>query len=233
VVSENSSAESVAEALTKSKPKSLTNLELRELKGSFIPLASVLLDCPSLTTLSISTSDQDVLSVIQMLHRLPLAKLTLDLSKFSDESLECLLSFLSRSAVQDLRLGTLSPEQLQLVVDALPSLSCLQSLEFDTFGFRLCQHDSSHLALFSALARTSLRYLAVRFGSFRRSVLETCLDKISETQLTRVLLETVVYAEDFDATIHDETYKKVDYRKLLDWNIRFPQIKDRFCLIVK
>jgi hypothetical protein len=223
-------------ALTKSKPKSLTYLELDGLDASFEPLALALLECPSLINLIIFEfrySDQrDVLPVLQMLHRLPLAQLTLKLLKFTDESIECLLSFLSGSAVQDLNLGTLSPKQLQLVADALPSLSCLQTFEFDTRNFARCEHESSHLALFSALTSSSLRSLTLCFCFFRLAALDSCSDKIPKTQLTRLqLINPVVYAEGFDATIHDDNYERADFRALVDWNRRFPQIKDRFCLM--
>jgi hypothetical protein len=231
----NSTLASVSKALTTSKPKSLTSLELLQLKGSFEPLADALLECPSLTNLNIfelHSLGRDILSVVQKLRHLPLVKLSLELYSFTDESIECLLSFLSRSAVQDLILGTLSPKQLQLVADALPSLSCLQSLECDTFEFNLCQHESAHLALFSALTRSSLRSLAVRWSSFRLPVLEACLDKIPETQLTQFHLPyPKVYAEDFDPAIHDENYKQVELGDPIDWNTRFPKFKDRFCLV--
>jgi hypothetical protein len=231
--SSTSTIESVSQALTKSKPKLLTSLELSGLSGSFEPLADALLECPSLTSLTISefpSSGRDILPVVQVLHRLPLVKLTLELYGYTDESIECLLS---RSAVQDLTLGTLSPKQLQMVVDALPSLSCLQSLEFDTREFPLCQHESSHLALFSALTRSSLRSLTLRWSFFRHSVFGACLDKIPETQLTRFCLSSAtVYADGFDPAIHDRyIYDKVDHHKLLSWNTCFPLIKDRFCLM--
>jgi hypothetical protein len=236
LTSESSTVESVSKALTKSKPKSLTHLELDQLTGSFETLAGTLVECPSLTNLIISelnSSNRDILPVVQVLHRLPLVKLTLDLYNFTDESMECLLSFLSQSAVQDLKLGRPSPKQLQLVADALPSLSCLQSLEFDTFDYYLCEHESSHLALFSVLPRSSLRSLTLSWCSFRLAVFDACLDKIPETQLTRFQLKNrKVYAEGFDPTIHDANYKRVDPRNLkIDWTIRFPQTKDRFCHI--
>jgi hypothetical protein len=224
-------------ALTKSKPKSLTYLKLEELDAGFEPLSLALLECPSLTNLNmlefqISNQIDDFLPVARMLNRLPLARLTLKLLKFTDESIEALLSFLSGSTVQDLKLGTLSPKQLQLVADALPSLSCLQSLDFDSIGYRLCQHESSHLALFSALTSSSLRSLTLRFCFFRRSVLDSCLDKILKTQLTRVhLINPFVYEDGFDATIHDDNYEQADLYELLNWDHRFPQIKDRFCHI--
>jgi hypothetical protein len=233
LISNSSTFESVSEALTTSKPKSLTTLELLQLNGSFAPLASALLECPSLTNLTVSEchcSGRDFLPVVQMLHRLPLVKLSLALYSYTDESIEALLSFLSHSSVQDLKLGILSPKQLQLVADALPSLSCLQSLEFDTRRFSLCEHESSHLALFSALTRSSLRSLVVRFASFRRATFEACSNKIPETQLTQCYLSSaIIYADGFDPAIHDIYYDKVDYCNILDWNIRFPLIKDKFC----
>jgi hypothetical protein len=186
-----------------------------------------------------------MLPVVQALSRLPLTTLSLWLSWHTDEEIECLSTFLPLSSLQDLKLGTLTPKQLQLVVDALPSSSYLTSLEFDTRSFNLCQHESSHLALFSALTRarprSSLRSLTVGNGSFRLSVLQTCLNKIPETQLTRLKLDApIVYCDidGFDPTIamHDENYKRVDQwhdlGDLLDWDTRFPQIKDKFCLLL-
>jgi hypothetical protein len=228
----NVAFESVSKALTKSKPNSLTNLELYELTGSFEPLARALLNCPSLTNLTITeeseTTYRQILPVIQVLHHLPLTKLTLKLKEFEDEEMEALLAFLSRSAVQDLSLGTLFVDQLQLVADALPSLSCLQSFSFDTVGFAPCQHDSSHLALFSALSSSSLRSLTIRSCSFRLATLEACLDKIPKSQLTYLFLgRPFVFTEGSDGT--DDTLDRQSLKKLLDWDTRFPKIKDRFC----
>jgi hypothetical protein len=233
----NSLFESVSQALTKSKPKSLTTLELHQLEGTFDPLARVLLEIPSLTSLTISEAfsqklaQRDILPVVQVLHRLPLVSLGLELMNFTDESIECLLSFLSRSAVQDLRLGTLSPKQLQMVADAVPELSCLHSLEYRTFDFDRCEHESSHLALFSALTRSSsIRSLKLYYSSFRRAALEVCLNKIPETQLTGLYLcGAKIYTDGFDSS-----YKQLDrqsWEHLIDWKTRYPQNKDRFCHI--
>jgi hypothetical protein len=174
---------------------------------------------------------RDVLPLVQVLHRLSLTKLKLGLLAFSDKSIECLLHL---TALQDLKLGTLSPKQLQLVADALPALSSLQSLTFDTWNFTRCQHESAHLALFSALSSSSLRSLTHLKSSFRLATLEACLNKIPATQLTYLRLDGVVYADGFDETIHNEyNYPTVGSQRLqLDWSLRFPdEAKDRFCIM--
>jgi hypothetical protein len=163
----NGTIDSVSEALTKSKPKSLTHLELTDVVGDVEPLAGGLLTCPALTSLSFlenERSKRDVLPVVQTLPSLrPLRKLLLDMYEYSDESISSLVSFLTRSAVQDLKLGTLSPKQVQLVADALPSLPSLQSFEFDTWEFSY-SHEPSYLALFSALTLSSIRSFTLSHG---------------------------------------------------------------------
>jgi hypothetical protein len=233
---ESCAVASVAEALTKSEPKSLTNLELEKLQGDLKPLAQALLSCPALTNLSLidfQTTGRDCLSVVQVLPRLPLRSLTLNMCSFTDESIECLLAFLPQSSVQDLILGTLSPKQLQLLADALPSLSSLLSLEFDSNGFDRCEHESSHLALFAALRSSSLRSLTLRYCSFRRVTFEACLDELPKTQLTQLAFDGVlVFADGFDATIHDESFEQIRHGDVASaWNLRFPQLKDRFCIV--
>jgi hypothetical protein len=149
-----SSFSDVTEALTRSKPKSLASLEL-ELSGDCTSISSALLECPNLTQLVLSENTvfgrwrEDIPPVLENLPQLPsLSSLAIERHEYSDESIECLLSFLPQSAVQDLTLGTLSPKQLQLVADVLPSLSSLLSLELNTEGFSRCQHESSHLPCF-------------------------------------------------------------------------------------
>jgi hypothetical protein len=223
---------SVSQALTQSKPTFLTSLELHDLTGSFEPLAQALLECSALTNLVITEEQwngRDVLPLAQMLHALPLTKLTLNLYDVTDESIRCVLSL---TALQDLKLGTLSPNQLQLVADALPSLSSLHSLTFDTYDFTQCQHESAHLALFSALASSSLRSLTHWNGYFRFETLEACLNKILNTQLTQLLVMGCVYADGFDPSLHDDSYPRVKSKVLqLDWHLRFPEAKDRFCIM--
>jgi hypothetical protein len=222
----HSTLESVSETLTRSNGKSLTNLDLSELSGSYEPLATALLECPSLINLTIShrhSTVEDLLPVVQVLHRLPLlTTLTVDLRRFSDESVECLVSFLSQAAVQDLKLGTLSPKQLQLFADALPSISSLQSLQFDTRQSDSFQHESSYLALFSALPSSSLRSLTCLCCSLRRAAFETCLNEIPASRLTNLQLKSALVYEGSDLVDIDS----------INWSNRFPQIKDRFCLLV-
>jgi hypothetical protein len=234
-----SATKSLSAALATSKPKSLTTLEFADFIEKTDPLARALLECPSLTHLAITERYKYNRYVLQpfleILPRLPLmlTKLVLSFYKFTDESIQCLLSFLSRSAVQDLTVGVLGPKHLQLLADTLPSLSRLQTLEFSTPDFCLAEHDSSHLALFTALTSSSLRSLTLCFCSFRLSTFEACLNKIPETQLTRFVAPFArVYADGFDEKIHDLTYKTVRLDTLIDrdWNTRFPLIKDRLCL---
>jgi hypothetical protein len=228
----HSTVESVSKALSQSKPKLLTSLELYNLTGQFDSLPLALLECPALTSLVIIENDfheHDVLPLAQTLHRLPLTKLTVDLFTFSDEAIECLLSL---TALQDLILGTLSPKQLQLVADALPSLSSLQSLTFDTHNYSRCQHESAHLSLFSALSSSRLRLLSLSHCYFRIATLEACLDKIPTTQLTQFRLSAVAYADGFDPSLHNGSYPRVKSADLqLDWHLRFPEAKDRFCIM--
>jgi hypothetical protein len=230
--------EAISEALVRSNPNSLKHLQLENLRGSFDPLSQALLSCPSLTSLNITERTEDdrprnLLPVVQVLHRLPLVDLALHLNRLTDESIECLLSFLSHSAVQDLALGTITPTQLQLFADALPSLPSLQSLDFETFDFHRLEHESSFLSFFSALPKSSLRSLTLYWTYFRNATLKTCLNKIPESQLTslRFLGVVYIYADGFDPAIHDRNSKMLDEKVFLEWNVRFPKIKDRFCLI--
>jgi hypothetical protein len=253
----NGTGSGLPQVLANSNPKNLTNLEMsgdRIEEGGFQPLAAALLECRALTRLSLVSSygDVDILPIVQILPRLPgLITLCLDLEKYTDESIECLLSFLlssssssssspSAAMLQDLKLGTLSPKQLQLVAEALPSLPSLRTLAFDTIGFVLCEHEQAHLALFSALTSSSLSSLSLRYCSFRSPIFEACMDKIPHTRLSSLLVKSVnVYAEGFDPFHHDQFYQRADlserylcedYLKL--WNNRFPQYKeDRFCYI--
>jgi hypothetical protein len=143
------------------------------------------------------------------------------------------LSFLSHSAVQDLALDTITPTQLQLFADALPSLPSLQGLDFWTARFDRCEHESSLLSFFSALPKSSLRAIVWAWPYVRNSTLKTCLQMIPESQLTslRITGDGNIYADGFDPAIHDYTYKEVNEKAFLDWNAHFPKIKDRFCLI--
>jgi hypothetical protein len=228
----HTAVESISQALTRSKPKFLTSLKLGSPLGVFKPLALALPECPSLTNLVI-TEDQnfgrDVLRLALVLHDLPLTHLTLDLRAFINDAIESLLSL---TALQDLKLGTLIPKQLRLVADALPSLSSLQNLELDTVGFTRCEHESAQLALFSALSSSSLRSLSLYSSVFRIATLEACLNKIPNTQLTLFQLWGSVYADGFDPSLHDSSYPQVHSTDLqLDWHLRFPEAKDRFCLL--
>jgi hypothetical protein len=249
-------SDSVADALTKSKPKSLTNLDIVGTSRCEM-LAPGLLECPSLTRLVLSDTfaDADTLPVIQMLHRLPLSQLTLDVDKFTDESIECLLSFLPQLTVQNLTLGTLSPKQEQLLADALPTLPSLTSLEFNTQGYVLCEHDSSHLALFSALASSPLRSLTLNDCSFRKGIFASCLDKIPDTRLTRVSVPYIsLFFDSFDPERHGPAQYRLDPDSdsstlpapirteriaidhvsrsyVLNWSYCFVGIEDRFCCI--
>jgi hypothetical protein len=241
--SSDSSLESVSEALIKSKPNSLTNLELSKLDGSFQPLSLALLECPSLTNLfvfELLSYEREITPIAQMLHRLPLVRLSLvlDLGNLTEKPIECLLSFLSRSAIQDLQLGSLSPKQLQLVADALPSLSCLQSLELETPHFDPSEHESVHLAFFSALTRSSLRSFILSCSSFRLATLKACLNEIPQTQLTDLQFRSLVVYADLDPNVasrdensEDEEIDLSNVESLLSWNTLFPQIEDKFCCI--
>jgi hypothetical protein len=242
-----SSVNAVSAALIKSKPKSLTSLELTHVmeltSASFEVLAGALLDCPSLTRLTISedfTSEANILPVVQVLSRLPLSSLTLNLYKFTDASIECLLSFLPQSAVQDLSLGTLSPKQEQLLADSLPSFSSLQSLMVN-----LCEHASSHLALFSALPSSPLRSLTLHTDSFRQQTLVACLNKIPDTQLTYAFVKySNLYPPSFDPNRDDPRKFGTqiglkrrtvleEYNEFPEFRSRFPLIEDRFCFLNK
>jgi hypothetical protein len=230
--------ESIANALTGSKPKYLTHLDISEVEGSWDPLADALLECPALTNLLLgdgpADDDRDILPIVKVLHRLPpLTQITLDMTRFTDESIECLLSFLSRSPVRDLKLGSLSPEQLHLLADTLPSLSYLQSLEFGIYTF-ISAYESSQLALFSALTSSSIRSLVFRDAFFcSTEALDKCLNKLPASQLTNLYFDGLkAHSEGFDPSIHNHSYSSVDPKDLkIDWESRFPQIKDRFCIV--
>jgi hypothetical protein len=241
----SSSSEAISAALTNSQPKSshsLTDLHLYGLTStSYGILADALLECPSLTHLNISprqTEVLDILPVVRVLPRLPLTNLTLDLIGYTDASIECLLSLMPQSALQHLSLGTLSPKQEHLLAGALPSMSSLKSLEFNTRGYNLCQHDSSHVALFSALTSSPLRSLTLSSCSLRHATYDACFNKLPNSQLARLYLSVRVYASGFDPTIHGQDYQRADLNLKLsndNWETRFPhchwQLKDRYCLI--
>jgi hypothetical protein len=179
----------------------------------------------------------DLVPIVQVLHRLPLARLCLDFYKYTDESIESLLSFLSQSSsVQELKLGSPSPKQVLLIAAALPSLSSLQCLEFDTRkdSELECEFDSTaHLALFSALPSSSLRSFALSFAYFFLDTFETCLDKLAETsQLTRCRLQCLTVFPDRERPKGFSRRTTANLKKLrLDWTDRFPLLKDRFCCI--
>jgi hypothetical protein len=216
----SSPTEAVCDALAKSKPHSLTCLDLQiDFKSTDAdPLARLLFECPSVTDLSLFLSrgpTGDLLSVFQVLQRLQLASLTLQ-GGYTDEAIANLSSFLSQSALQDLKVGRLSPKQLQLVADALPS-SSLHSLWFS--GFSLCEDDSSYLALFSALSSSSLRFLFMMSCSFRSSTFKACLNLIPKTQLTRFYL------------YHFEVFKSTDGERVeVVTNWESFRINDRHCI---
>jgi hypothetical protein len=227
-----------AEVLTRSNLENLTSLRL-ELQEDCDSFASVLLACPNLTDLALDCNDlmSEILPVVKVLPQLSsLTSLAIEQHTRTDVSFRCLLSFLSRSSIQELRLGNLSPKQEQLLADALPSLPSLFSLEFNAADTSFCQlpfsrltlFSSAHLALFSALTVCPLRRLTLRSGA----IFETCLDIIPDTQLTDLFLaNTVVFADGFDPTKPSKNYKQVQSRIPRDWTGRFPKIRDRFCLI--
>jgi hypothetical protein len=154
----------------------------------------------------------------------------LSLNEFDVESFKSFLSFLSHSAVQDLTLGSLVPEQLPLLAEVLPSVP-LQSLELNVRTFGTSQHDSAYVALFSALERSSLRNFTLLYPRCRLATLEACLNKIPLTPLTRFHLALpTIFCSDTNHLRQNDT--EVDLRTILfDWNSRFPLIKDRFCLM--
>jgi hypothetical protein len=249
--------ELVAEALIRSKPKFLTDLQLSDVdwgdvsSSDYDVFARSLLECPSLTHLKLPSYAGDILPVIENLHRFPLSKLTLALYEFKTESIVRLTSFLSQSTVQDLTLGTLSPKQEQLLADVLPSLSCLKVLEFNTFGYDLCEHESSHLALFSALTSSPLRSFALDNCSFRQKTLVTCLHMLSDTQLTYASVRyAFLYVDSFDPTRDDPknfqiksaiirttsrarmaVHEGFDDTDFPESSAYFSQIEDRFCCL--
>jgi hypothetical protein len=221
------------EALTRSKPKSLTTLELLQFEGSFKHLAHALLACPSLTNLRFYAPEsyEDISSVVQVLHRLPLfTSLTLNVNEFTNKSFQSFLSVLSQSAIRDLEIGHLSPKQLQLLADALSSMPLLESLEFGENGV-FCEHETARRALFSALASSSLRSLHIENASFSLSAFKACLSKIPATHLTYFSMNCVVYEDGFDGNIHEDTPQAEIRDELFDWNSLFPEIKDRFCMM--
>jgi hypothetical protein len=228
LASRNSTFESVSEALIRSKSKSLTDLSFSDLTGTFEPLANALLECPSLTNLH-----SFLTPLVQVLPGL--RKLILDLREYTDESIEGLVSFLSQSAVQDLFLGTLSPTQLQLVADSLPSVTSLLSLRLDTRNVSRCEDEDAYLALFSALPKSPLRSLEIFGRYFRQEALITCLDKIPDSQLTLLNLDaSFILAPGFDPNIHDpDSYEHVAWDDIrLDWTARFSRMdRSRFCLL--
>jgi hypothetical protein len=219
----------ISEALTRSKPKSLATLDLcLAFNSSLEPLAAALLECPSLTFLNVTsyrTDNGDVLPIVSVLPLFRLTSLSLPRGDVSDEANRCLLAFLSQSALQHLKLGTLSPNQLQLLADVLPSLPSLKSLSFSTDSFTRCEHESSHLALFSALSSTSLRSLALVHGWFRNSTFKACLAKIPNTKLSKLRFHGVVFDDGFDAAYHDTSYRKA--HDAASWDTLFPDEKDQ------
>jgi hypothetical protein len=176
----------------------------------------------------------DMAPLVQVFHGLPLRKLILVLREYTDESIVRLVSFLSQSAVQDLFLGTLSPTQLQLVADSLPSMSSLLSLKLDTRN--VCKDENAYLALFSALPKSPLRSLRISGRYFRQETLSTCLDKIPASQLTLLNFYAAesILAPGFDPDIHvPVSYEHVSWHDLrLDWMARFSKMdRSRFCLL--
>jgi hypothetical protein len=232
----------VSTALTKhnGKPNSLTSLELRNLSGNFEPLADALLECSALSRLTLverrpNADSRAIFSVVQVLHRLPLTSLTLLLPSYTDQSIECLVSFLPQSSVQDLRLGTLSPKQVLLLAATLPSLSSLHCLEFNTRNYDSCQHSAAHLALFSALSSSSLCSLQISSTFFRLSTLDACLNKLPSSSkfLTQLSLDDCTIFSDRTLTDRDP-FEKVDLIGnpiVFDWCARFPHLTDRFCMV--
>jgi hypothetical protein len=225
---EGFTSHNTAMVLIGSKPKALTSLRL-QLQGDCDSVALALLQCPNLTHLWLECRDviSEILPIVKVLPQLSsLTFLALEQYKRTDLSLVCLLSFLSHSSVRELMLGNLSPFQEQLLVNALPSLPSLLSLDFETHGFTLCEHESANLALFSALSLSPLRRLMLCWGSFRRAIFETCLDKIPNTQLTDLFFgNTLIFADGFEPTKHGKNYKQAQV------SIAIPKVKDRFCLI--
>jgi hypothetical protein len=111
-------------------------------------------------------------------------------------------------------------------------LRSLRNLTLFFGDFDLCEHGSSHLALFSALTSSSVRWLSLHSCSFHLSTLNACLNKIPDTQLTFFSAKITVFSDDFEATVHSPNDKEVPLRYLpFVWSVRFPQHKDRFCVV--
>jgi hypothetical protein len=119
------------------------------------------------------------------------------------------------------------------LADDLPSFSSLQSLDYDTRGYEVAQHDSSHLALFSALSSSSLRFLIIRQCSFRATTLDACWKKVFESQLTYLqLANPFVFAEGSDPSILSyNNYEKLDLEDPDQRSMLFPQVNGRFCFV--
>jgi hypothetical protein len=226
--------DSLSSALVASKPQSLTSLNLDTDSGSAEQLAEALRMCPSLTNLSIPDIDVTEVLVKEILC-LPLLT-SLSLSLPNERFTSSCFSDLSKIALQHLKLGPLSPHQIQLLADALPAFLSLRTLEMGGACIKRCFQDSCLVSLFESFTHSNVRCLTVECYTLTVGTLNACLNLIPNTQLTQFNLRiSKVFVVDLKAPEKDtneDGYKPVDLPKsFFDWNSRFPKVVDRFCVI--
>jgi hypothetical protein len=207
------------------KAKFLSHLKLESLEDNLLELvSSSLRQCPSLTSLLLDVRNcGNLIPFLRGLSSLHLRQLALTESRnLADEEIDAVfglstlrsLSFsiaMSQFSVVANALLTVSPQLTRLVIDSVPEPN----------------HNESLLALFKALSSTSIRSLSIIECGFALDNLDDCLNLLPNTRLSFLSFRNCYL---FNELENGRDFLKYS-RDQMDWTRRFPNIKDRFCLI--
>jgi hypothetical protein len=209
--------------------------------SSLKPFAALLLTCPSLTSLHLSTSSSEEESIdyqplFTTLRLLPSLS-TFSLNPHQDYTDECINSLLSTlknspqqqqssSRIERIQLnGLLSVPQLQLIAEALPSLtSSLKHLSLPSLEESDSKTFNKALStFFSNLPQTSLTSLYFQSLEMMTHTFETYVESVSRTKLTCFSIGSLLLYERRDT---------IDRRpnSWLNWDYFFPKKSKRFCV---
>jgi hypothetical protein len=210
------------------KAKNFSHLDLRPNDSSLSFLCSALPRLSSLTSLCLNlrVCVDNRQQFFAVLPSLPLNKLVLkDSESLDEDEIEAVFAC---PTIRDLLIDV-AVEQFSFLAASLSSATQLTSLEVR--DLQNCDSECSEgiLEFFSALRHSSIRSLTLNGVGFMGDNLEDCLNLLPATKLSFLYFDSCVVRENLAPP---DEYTPVDRSEfVLDWNARFPNIRDRFCLI--
>jgi hypothetical protein len=211
-----------------SKAKNFSHLELRVTDALLSLLSSALPRLSSLTSLCLRMYDcvDNRKQFFAVLPSLPLRKLELQhRGSVSEDELVAVFNCLT---LRDLTLEV-DPRLFSTLADLLLSGSPLTSLQVG--DAQQCESELSEnlLNFFSALSSSSIRSLTLNGIGFMQDNLEDCLNLLPSTKLSFLCFDSCVVRENLAPPREITPLHLTDMD--IEWNTRFPEVTDRFCLI--